>query len=171
VVLSSVNSGRDLDLGGARLISGAPTARALGLDPAVALDRFSAAAALEALAANASPGQRILAPRAAEGRPELVDGLHALGLEIDAPIAYRTVAVADAAERLRRGEIDVVALCSPSAAASVADAVGRARIVCLGETTANAARELGLHVDAVARSTSMHALVEAMRAVSGGIVV
>ena len=171
VVLSSANGGRDLALEQARVVCGSATARALGLSPAVALERFSAATAVEALGSVASPAQRVLAPRAAEGRPELLDGLHALGLDVDAPIAYRTVAVPDAAERLRRGEIDVVALCSPSAVASVAAAVGRARIVCLGETTAAAARELGLTVHAVARSTSMHSLVEAMRAVSGGIVV
>jgi uroporphyrinogen-III synthase len=171
IVLSSTNSGRGLDLHDARVLCGSATASALGLEPWIALDRFSASAAVAALGSAVSPRQRVLAPRAAEGRPDLVDGLNALGLDVDAPIAYRTVAVPDAAERLRRGEIDVVALCSPSAVASVAGAVGRARVVCLGETTADAARELGMNVDAVARSTSMHSLVEAMRAVSGGLVV
>src|SRR5262249_23635257 len=119
-----------------------------------------------------SHGDRVLLPRAEEGRSELLDGLRALGVAADAPIAYRTAAVPDAAERLGRGDIDIVALCSPSAVSSIAASLTRARIRCLGETTAAAAREAGLRVDAVADSTSMAALVLAVRSVSPrGVVV
>jgi uroporphyrinogen-III synthase len=37
-----------------------------------------------------------------------------------------------------------------------------ARLVCLGQTTADTARRLGLRVDAVADSTGMPALVDAV---------
>lgn len=172
VVLASQNAGRDLvaDLRGTKIVCGAATAQALGLEAAVGLERFSASTALEALHPLLSPRERVLVPRAAEGRDELVLGLAALRVRLDAPTAYRTVPVADAAERLRDGGIDVVTLCSPSAAHSVAQAITpRMAVVCLGETTATAAREAGVRVDAVARITTMAALVDAVRLVLGQV--
>jgi len=116
---------------------------------------------------------RVLVPRAAEGRDELLDGLRALGVALDAPVAYRTVAVS--ADRLRAAApadlgVAAIALCSPSAAVALvaawpASTLNRAAIVCLGETTAAAARAAGLHVRAVAARTSMADLVAAIQAV------
>jgi uroporphyrinogen-III synthase/uroporphyrinogen III methyltransferase/synthase len=168
VILPSQNAGRPLvdDLGSARLVCGMATAHALGLRPAVdlVLIKFSAEAALEALGRLAVPGQRVLLPRAAEGRDELLQGLVLLRLEVTAPVVYRTDPVSDAALRLQMGGIDVVTLCSPSAASSVASAVpDDVLIVCLGETTADAARQARLRVDAVATRTTMVALVDAVR--------
>jgi uroporphyrinogen-III synthase len=149
---------------------GAATASALGLEAEIALDRFSASTALELLRDRITPGQRVLVPRAAEGRDELIDGLRGLGGDVYAPIAYRTVPVDDAASRLRAGGIDVVALCSPSAVTSVARALpAETVVVCLGETTAAAARAAGLRVDRVALSTTMVALVNAVEAALGGV--
>lgn len=170
VVLASPNAGRELLndlLANAQIVCGTSTARTLGLDRvAVALDRFSASAALGAVTWR--PGERVLIPRAAEGRDELVDGLRSLGLEVDAPIAYRTIAVDAARQRLNHGGIDVVTLCSPSAVRSVAAAIpSDCRVVCLGQTTAAAARELGVRVDAVAEQTSMRALTDVVRSVIG----
>ena len=170
-VLASANGGRELDLSRTRVVCGTTTARVLGITAEIALDRFSAAAALDAVRTRLSPGARVLVPRAAEGRPELVDGLRALGALVDAPVAYRTVVVDDAARRLARGDIDVVTVCSPSAVASTGPHLGRAQLVALGETTAEAARASGLRVDAVARQTSMAALVMAVRSVRGGVAV
>jgi uroporphyrinogen III methyltransferase / synthase len=171
VVLASQNAGLMLqaDLGQARLICGAATAAALSLTAEIALERFSASAALEVLEGRVVPGQRVLAPRAADGRDELVDGLNRLGVNVHAPIAYRTLAVDAAARRLRAGGIDVVTACSPSALASLLAAAGLAQLqsstlVCLGDTTAAAARAAGLRIDAVAESTSMAALVAAVEA-------
>jgi len=199
VVLASQNAGRGLlaELGTARVVCGAATAQALGLTPTLALVRFSAAAALEALRQRVQSGQRILVPRAAEGRDELVDGLRTLGLDVHAPTAYRTVAVdptaliAAAAERsalssgdsggspgpvasgralaarMRDGEVWVVTACSPSAVQSLLHAVSgefllMTTLVCLGETTADAARQAGLRVASVAAETTMASLVEAV---------
>jgi uroporphyrinogen-III synthase len=170
VILQSRNAGRGLesDLRGARVVCGAATAAELGVDVELALERFSASAALDAMHLLVLRGDRVLVPRAAEGRDELVSGLRALGADVHAPVAYETIAVADAAERLRRGGIGVVTLCSPSAARSVGDAVAaETLVVCLGETTAEAAREVGLRVDRVAESTTMAALVSAVQAMQG----
>jgi uroporphyrinogen-III synthase len=172
VVLPSANSGRRLrgELGSARVMCGTATARALAIDAEIELERFSAAAALAALQPILSRGERILLPRAAEGRDELLVGLRALGAEVIAPVAYRTVSVNDAAAALASQHVDVVTLCSPSAVASCVGRVGTQRltsmtVVCLGETTARAAREAGVRVDAVARSTAMRSLVNAVVAV------
>jgi uroporphyrinogen-III synthase len=170
VVLASANAARGLQehLPHARAVCGAATARALALHPVATLDRFSAAVALDALKPLVRSGDRVLVPRAAEGRDELVDGLHALGADVHAPVAYRTVASSAAGERFRAGGIDVVTLCSPSAVRSIASALGaHGRVVCLGGTTAQAARELGLQVDGVAHETSMRSLVEAIGALAG----
>ena len=166
VVLASQNAARGLEpeLPAARVVCGAATAQALDILPEIAVDRFSAATALELVRTSIAPGARVLVPRAAEGRDELLDGLRGLGAEIVAPVAYRTLAVPDAANRLRAGGIDVVTVCSPSAIRSVGAALtGDVPLVCLGETTAATARDLGLRVDAVAARTSMESLVEAVR--------
>lgn len=177
VVLPSQNAGRLLvdQLGRARVVCGAASARALGLSPAFKLEHFSASAALEVLRPVVRSGQRILVPRAAEGSSELTDGLAALEADIHAPIAYRTVAVepsalADAAARLRHREVNAVTVCSPSAVTSLLAAVGHeallsGKLICLGPTTAEAARQAGLSVDGVAEQTTMAALVDAVRAV------
>jgi uroporphyrinogen-III synthase len=165
VVLASANAAHDLldELRECRVVCGAATARALGLTPAIALVRFSASAALDAMRPRLQRGQRVLLPRAEEGRDELILGLRALSAEVSAPVAYRTQAVDNAAAQLRAGSVDVVIVCSPSAVRGIASAlpVG-ARLVCLGQTTADTARRLGLRVDAVADSTGMPALVDAV---------
>jgi uroporphyrinogen-III synthase len=166
VFLASQNAARGLEpeLPAARVVCGAATAQALGILPEIAVDRFSAASALELVRASIAPGARVLVPRAAEGRDELLDGLRRLGADVLAPVAYRTVPVPDAANRLRAGGLDVVTVCSPSAVRSVASALSHDMLlVCLGETTAAAARDMGLRVDAVAARTSMESLVEAVR--------
>jgi len=173
VVLASPNAGRqlfnELTSSPVDVVCGTSTARALGLDRvAIALDRFSAIRALEELWTHLRPRDRVLVPRAEVGRDELIDGLRQRGVEVDAPIAYRTLPSDAARERLGEGGIEVITLCSPSAARALGSAVpSGCHVVCLGETTAAAARELGLRVDAVAQQTSMAALVDAVSASVG----
>ncbi|MBV9326614.1 MAG: uroporphyrinogen-III synthase [Chloroflexi bacterium] len=168
VVLPSQNAARGLELelrdAGDRVVCGDSTATALGLVNARAIDRYSAAAAVAVLQPLARAGQRVLVPRAAEGREELVDGLRDLGLEVAAPVAYRTVPADAARARLLQGDVEVVTLCSPSAASSVASAVSpRMLVLALGQTTAAAARAAGLRVDGVAVRPTMTALVAAIQ--------
>jgi uroporphyrinogen-III synthase len=175
VALPSQNAGRLLvdELEQSDVVCGAASAQALGLTPTLTLDRFSASAALAALRPLVRPGQRILVPRAKESRDELVDGLVALGVLVHAPVAYCTAAVdpsslGDAAARVQHGEVHVVTVCSPSAMQSLRAAISResfmqTRLICLGETTADAARLAGLRVAGVAEKTTMGALVDAVR--------
>jgi uroporphyrinogen-III synthase len=163
-----------------RVLCGSGTAAWLaehGIVAARVLARFSAQAAREALADESGP---VLVPRAREGREELVDGLRQRQVAVDAPVLYCTRAVPPeqlmpAVEALQTGTLDAVTFASPSAVASLLeglaslapDAVSRLRAlpaVCLGETTAEAARRLGCTLVIVARETSLPALVQAVQA-------
>ena len=179
VVLASQNAGTSLknELRANRVVCGAATARALDVTSEFALRRFSASAALHVLGPIMRPGQHVLVPRAAAGRDELVDGLRALGASVSAPVAYRTVAVEPATLEqalglLHAAKVAAVTVCSPSAIASLLVALGpgalaQAALVCLGDSTAEAARQADLHVDAVARKTTMESLVLAVRGALG----
>jgi uroporphyrinogen-III synthase len=131
----------------------------------------------DALAATLAPrvrGRRVLVPRPAEGRPELVEGLAAAGAVLTAVEAYRTVP-ADAATLLplagwiESGAVDAVAFASPSAVKAVVGALGArapllARVVlgAIGPTTADALRGAGLSVGAQPRSHTGRDLAEAI---------
>jgi uroporphyrinogen-III synthase len=165
LVLQSANAARWLPFEHVNILCGAATARALGIDVTHTLERFSARAALQTLLPLLRRDDRVLVPRADGGRTELIDGLRAAGFAVDAPIAYRTVPAN--LSYLTHERVDVVTLCSPSAVHAVTAALNanwlaERRVVCLGETTAQAAREHGLRVDAVAEQTSMRSLVDAV---------
>jgi uroporphyrinogen-III synthase len=118
-------------------------------------------AALAAALARHVRGRAVLVPRAADGRPELIDGLRAAGAEVAAPVAYRTAAVrpetlAPLGELLAAGRVSAVAFASPSAVRSVVAALGprapllgRALLAAIGPTTAEALRSAGLAVGAM----------------------
>jgi uroporphyrinogen-III synthase len=165
VVLPGQNAagGLESELATARVVCGASTAKALGVEPALALRRFSAAAAVDLLQTYVAAGERVLVPHAAEGRDELEAGLRRLGAHVDAPVAYRTMLADAAAVTLRSEQVDVLTLCSPSSVRAIATAVSsETLVVCLGQTTADAAHEAGLRVDAIATATTMTALVNAV---------
>jgi uroporphyrinogen-III synthase/uroporphyrinogen III methyltransferase/synthase len=122
--------------------------------PDLVPEEATGAAAAAALAGRVR-GLRVLVPRPAEGRPELVEGLVAAGAEVLAPEAYRTLPAPP--ERLRAlagwieaGEVDAVAFASPSAVKAVVGALGaRADLLrgvllaAIGPTTAAALRDAG----------------------------
>jgi uroporphyrinogen-III synthase/uroporphyrinogen III methyltransferase/synthase len=124
-------------------------------------------------------GRRVLLPRPAEGRPELLEGLTAAGAEVLVVEAYRTLPAP--AERLRvlagwieRGEVDAVTFASPSAVRAVAVALGReapllsrALLAAIGPTTAAALREAGLPAGIVAGRPTGAELADAVAAALG----
>jgi uroporphyrinogen-III synthase/uroporphyrinogen III methyltransferase/synthase len=133
----------------------------------------------ELLARELAPavrGRRVLVPRPAEGRPELVEGLEAAGASVSAVEAYRTVPAAP--ERLaclggwiRGREVAAVAFASPSAVRAVADALGAdlevlgdVLLAAIGPTTAQALQDLGLTPGAVAERHTGRDLAEAIAA-------
>lgn len=117
----------------------------------------------EAMAAALAPrvrGRRVLLPRPAEGRPELLEGLRAAGADVAAVEAYRTVpappeAVRPLAAWIEAGEVAAVAFASPSAVRAVIAGLGeratllrRVPLAAIGPTTADALRAEGLVVAA-----------------------
>jgi len=161
---------------------GAATAGALarvGVAVALVPERADAEGLLAALAASPRgvAGRRVLFPRGDLARGTLAAGLRARGADVDDPIAYRTLPVAAeevepaVRERVARGEIDAATFASPSSLRHLARALGGtlaplagARVVCVGGTTAAAARELGIAVDAVAEDALVAGLVAAVAA-------
>jgi uroporphyrinogen III methyltransferase/synthase len=88
------------------------------------------------------------------------------------PLVHTVDADADAgvAEALRHGDFDVVAFASSTAAGATARLYGplpaELRVAAMGTRTAAACRDAGLPVDAVAEHPGIHALADAVAAIS-----
>jgi len=190
LVLASANAARAFAdrarACGVRLDAGAQTvccvgpqtaeaARAQGLPVHLVPDQRDAAGLVAALAARvALADARILVPRAAEGREELVDALRAGGAEVSAVAAYRTLpAAVDAPDLLRQlveGELYALTFTSPSAARAFAalldaparEAASRCTLAAIGSTTAEALRKEGLTPDLVPERAGSVELAEAL---------
>lgn len=135
--------------------------------------RFDAAAVVTALGERGVAGRRMLYPKGDLAGETIARELHAIGAEVDAVEAYRTLFETgiDPAlrERLRRGEIDVVTFASPSSVRSLRAmlgdrflALGSAVIACIGAVTAEAILELGLPVHVRADEATGRGLVAAL---------
>lgn len=130
------------------------------------------------IAMGVQPGQRVLLPRAKDGRPEIVDGLRARGALVDDIPVYETrraepqataLAALAAADRL-----DAVVFTSPSAvgntlamlgdAASdrLSDLIRQAVVACIGPSTAVAATDAGLDVAVQPERFTIEDLVSAL---------
>jgi uroporphyrinogen-III synthase len=159
---------------------GAATARPLeaahvaAIVPQQARDGATLARAL--LAARDLAGKRVLVPRAEDGRDDALEILRAGGVEVDAIVAYRTVAVAadDPAIRqgcqlLADGGAAVSVVFAPSQVAALDALLGVRRIVtrwaAIGETTAIALREAGAELVAVAATPTPEGIANAVAAV------
>ena len=159
---------------------GPATARALeaaaipAIVPGEAADGTALAKAL--VAARTLAGRRVLVPRAEDGRDDAIAILRDAGAEVDAIVAYRTVAVAadDPAiargrELLESGAAAVCAVFAPSQVAALARLVTLSavatRFLAIGETTARALRDAGVAVAAVAESPTPEGMANALGAV------
>jgi len=128
---------------------------------------------VQGLAERGVTGKRILLPRAAEARPDLVDGLAGLGALVDEIPVYRTLGTLEIEPATRRmllaGEIDITTFTSSSTVRNLAlmlgsdwEAVGRTTVACIGPITADTAAERGLRVDIVAEEFSIPGLVQSV---------
>ena len=120
-------------------------------------------------------GKRVLLPRADIASKNLPLLLRDKGASVDEIVAYETVPPRELNfDRLRvvlNSGVDIVTFTSPSTVRNFANAVGHAdvgrflsnaRVVCIGPVTAEAARDLGINVNVVARPHTIDALVEAI---------
>lgn len=157
----------------------------IGPATASALERYSLRADLvpsefraEALAAQLGPhvaNQRVLWARASRGRDVLPEELARAGAILEQVVVYqnRDVSSFPATElgQLERGELDWIALSSPSIARSLArlltpaarDQIGsRTRLASISPVTTAAAREVGLPIDAEATEYTWEGLFQSM---------
>jgi uroporphyrinogen-III synthase len=153
--------------GGTRLaVVGQGTATAAtrrGLPVALVPERFVAEGLVEAFPTGAGD---VLLAQAEAARRVVADGLRGRGWRVEEVVAYRVVPAEAAAERLREaGRADAITFASGSAVRSYVDTAGRdavpAVVVCIGPVTADAARQAGLEVTAVAADHSLTGLVRA----------
>jgi uroporphyrinogen III methyltransferase/synthase len=111
------------------------------------------------------PGDRVLLPRANLASETLPEGLRARGAQVDEVIAYRVVPANTPPVELTAG--DIITFTSGSTvehfiAQVGADALRDCRVVCIGPATAEAARRLGIRVDAAAEEHTGAGLVKAV---------
>lgn len=161
------------ELAGVRLaVVGPGTARVLAEHHLVAdlvPERFVAEELLAAFPEPSEGGGRVLLPRAAVARDVLPDGLRDRGWQVDVVDAYRTVPVPlDPAAVERTRAADAITFTSASSATNFVAAAGLAAlppvVVAIGPITAEAARGLGVAVDAVADPHTLDGLVAAVTA-------
>lgn len=131
---------------------GAATAALLPGEVVVPGSGAGAAALLLELAPRVR-GKRVLVPRAEQGTPALVDGLAAAGAIVEALTLYRTVTPTAADLDALEGA-DAIAFASGSAvrgfvALAGAAAARNCAVVCIGGSSAAAARAAGIRVDAM----------------------
>ncbi|MHC4480791.1 MAG: uroporphyrinogen-III C-methyltransferase [Planctomycetota bacterium] len=156
---------------------GPATAEALaerGITADAIAAQYVAEGVVEALRPHLSRHDRVLLPRAESARPELVEGLSALGARVDEVILYRAAVPreppAEALSLLREGGVDIVTFTSSSTVRNLAALLGddveglrKPLVACIGPITAKTARDLGLRVDVEAAEHTIPGLLRAIR--------
>jgi uroporphyrinogen III methyltransferase/synthase len=120
-------------------------------------------------------GKRILLPRANIASKNLPEQLRKQGAIVEEVVAYRTVAPEDLSlnrlQLILKQGVDVVTFTSPSTVRNLAhlanaDGLGAllkgVKVACIGPVTADAAKELGVHVNMIASNHTIDDLVEAI---------
>ncbi len=137
-------------------------------------EEYVAEGVVEALRPHLRSGDRVLVPRAEGARPALIEGLTALGAEVNEITLYRAAvpkeAPAEALSLLRDGGVDIVTFTSSSTVRNLAalldgdvECLRETMVACIGPITADTARELGLRVDVMASEHTVPGLVRAIR--------
>jgi uroporphyrinogen III methyltransferase/synthase len=120
-------------------------------------------------------GRRILLARADIASKRLPEILRERGALVDEVVAYRTVMPSnltrEGLESILMKGIDVITFTSPSTVRNVALLLGSdgldgylkgCKVACIGPVTHAAAKELGIHVDIVAKNHTIESMVEAI---------
>ncbi|RQD71372.1 MAG: uroporphyrinogen-III C-methyltransferase [Tindallia sp. MSAO_Bac2] len=135
---------------------------------------FTAEGILETLKPLVQEGEKVLLPRAGLGRKNLIQGLEAMGAEVEELVLYETkvpMANRDHLVKILSGKIDWITFTSGSTVNNFAEIIGEenlhlvqnSNIAVIGPVTAAAAYERGLPVTCQADPHTINALVEAIR--------
>ena len=144
---------------------------------------YKAEGVVAAFSALDVAGKRALFPRADRARDVITAGLGALGMDVEAPVAYRNSLPDglphDIIEALEGGRIHCAAFTSSSTVENLAAMVGENRLIhllegiaiaAIGPVTSRSCRELGLRVDVEPAEHTIEALTtEIIRHFSGGL--
>lgn len=152
----------------------------VGAEPALVPERYTTEALGEAMPRGSG---EVLLARADIAEPGLEDALRAKGWTPVRVDAYRTEPVgglpAELTDALDAGTVDAVTFTSASIVRGFLQALGpdgsdlfakpaRPLVVCIGPVTSDAAKQVGLPVDAVAEPHTIDGLVEALERILGG---
>jgi uroporphyrinogen III methyltransferase/synthase len=152
----------------------ANAAEANGIAVARTAGQYRGEALARELAAETT-GKRVLLPRSDRARPDLPQALRSAGATVLDVVAYRTMPAVAAEvtvlEKVRAGNVDVVAFASPSAFHHLAEELGidgmraisqAAAFAAIGPVTAKAIREDGCDVVIEAEESTGEGLVRAI---------
>ena len=133
----------------------------------VQVDLVPASAIAEALVDAFPAGDgRVLVPQAERARPVLVDGLRAKGWNVDVVPAYSTRGVTPTPAQLAEARTaDAITFLSASATETWPVDDLPSTVVCIGPVTADAARQRGMTVTAVADPHTIDGVIDALAAV------
>jgi len=137
-----------------------------------------AAAVIDGLGGDAEPplrGRRVLVPRAADGRRELLEAMVDAGAVVDAISVYKTfhaepadATIADGKRELEGGDVACCCVFAPSQAQALAELVPLGAIalfIAIGDTTAAALRAAGAKRVVIADEPTPEGLARAVSAV------
>jgi uroporphyrinogen-III synthase len=152
----------------------AEAARSAGVNVSYLASKHRGVALAEELAEQVR-GKHVLLPRSDKANPELVDRLTRLGAQVTEVVAYRTIAPKNAdqsvEDAIARDAADAVLFFSPSAVHHLQDQVGsekflefsrRAVFAAIGPVTADALHAAKVERVALARDTTVVAVIEAL---------
>jgi uroporphyrinogen III methyltransferase/synthase len=145
------------------------------IQPDLMPEKFVAEALLEALAKTEPiTGQSFLIPRSEIARPDLVEGLRARGGKVREVVAYKTLAEPlpeGLADRLDRGEIDLVTFTSSSTVTNFlnalpedrrADLLKKVKAASIGPVTSGTLKEHGIEIVVEATESTIPGLIAAI---------
>ncbi len=149
--------------------------RCFGLKSDIIPESYRAESVVDAFKNADVKDKSILIPKAEVARPVLPVELKKMGALITEVVAYRTVEVAENAEvlidQLRSGSVDVVTFTSSSTVKNfaavlpeneIADIMKNVKVACIGQITADTAKELGFETAICADSSTIPGLTEAI---------
>jgi len=149
--------------------------RRYGLATDILPETYQAESVVEAFSRQPIDGQRILLPRAMEARTVLPESLTAMGAVVDEIAVYRTVQSTENAplllEALQAGTVDMVTFTSSSTVRNFKAllpegldpaVLEKVAVACIGDITAETAKQLGFRVDLVAPVFTIEGLSDAI---------